>query len=96
MSIGAMLAEKDFLYKKEQPPWGRPDNKTLSLTLEIPYVFKSIKYWFNFPTLLGKHHVSCTSRMSHCFINSEICFTFEILKPLQLNEQNLISIVKDK
>ena len=48
MSIGAMLAERDFLYRKEQPPWGRPDNKTLSLTLEIPYVFKSIKYWFNF------------------------------------------------
>ena len=53
MSIGAMLAERDFLYRKEQPPWGRPDNKTLSLTLEIPYVFKSIKYWFNMA--LDKH-----------------------------------------
>ena len=54
-----MLAEREFLYKREQPPCERPDIKTFSLTLEIPYVFKSIKYRFNFPTLLGKDHVSC-------------------------------------
>ena len=93
MSIGSMQGERDFLYKKEQLTCGHPENKTLSLTLEIPYVFKSIKYWFNFPTLLGKHHVSCNSRMPHYFINSEMCFTFEILKPLQLNEHGLKSIV---
>ena len=44
MSIGSMLADRDFLYNKEQLPWGRTEIKTLSLTLGIPYVFKSIKY----------------------------------------------------
>ena len=25
MPNGSMLAERDFLYKNEHPPWGRPE-----------------------------------------------------------------------